>query len=103
MYIHYPIYRIYFFTLILYGIVVIMSKLPSEAHAEAKQFKLIYFSSIVKQVLTTYLNHSWVPFLEPTSNGVIIMKNHGCDPCGIRTHKPKADTLSTRPPLPLGS
>ena len=33
--------------------------------------KLIHFSLIVKQVLTTYLNCSQVRFLEPTSTGVI--------------------------------
>ena len=33
--------------------------------------KLIYFSSIVKQVFTIYLNHSQVCFLEPTSTSVI--------------------------------
>ena len=30
-----------------------------------------YFSSIVKEVLTTYLNHSRVRFLEPTNTGVM--------------------------------
>ena len=30
----------------------------------------VYFSLIVKQVLTTYLNHSRVCFLEPTSTGI---------------------------------
>ena len=45
----------------------------------------LYFSSIVKQVLTTCLNHSRVRFLEPTSTGVI-MRNHGRDPCGVRIH-----------------
>ena len=34
-------------------------------------FKLIYFSSIEKQVLTTYLNHARVRFLQPTSTGVL--------------------------------
>ena len=34
-------------------------------------FKVIYFSSIVKKILTTYLNHPRFPFLEPTSTGVI--------------------------------
>ena len=33
--------------------------------------KLIYLSSIVKQVLTAYLNHSQDRFLEPTCTGVI--------------------------------
>ena len=33
-------------------------------------FYIIYFSSIVKQVLTTYLNHSRVCFLEQTCTGV---------------------------------
>ena len=41
------------------------------------QFKLslnicIYFSLIVKQVLTTYINHSQVCFLEPTITGFIL-------------------------------
>ena len=35
------------------------------------EISLIYFSSIVKQVFTTYLNNSRVRFLEPTSTGVI--------------------------------
>ena len=35
------------------------------------KFKHIYFRSIVKQFLETYVRHSRVHFLEPTSNGVI--------------------------------
>ena len=31
----------------------------------------IYFSSIVKQVPATYINHSLVRFLEPTSTGAV--------------------------------
>ena len=61
-------------------------------------FKLIYFSSIVKQVITTYLNYSRDRFLEPTSTGVI-MRNHGRDPCGVRTHDPE---VARRTPYPLG-
>ena len=52
-------------------------------------FKFIHLSSIVKQVLTTYLNHSRVRFLEPASTGVITIRNHGRDPCEVRTHDPE--------------
>ena len=51
-------------------------------------FKLIYFCLIVKQVHTAYLNHSRVHFLE-TSLYCCHMRNHGCDPCGVRTHDPE--------------
>ena len=68
---------------------------------------IYHFNSIpiVKQVLTTYLNHSSrVHFLEPTSTGIIIMRNHSCDSCGVsnpRSRSYEADTLSIRPTLSL--
>ena len=63
--------------------------------------KLIYFSSIVKHVLTTYLSHSRVCLLEPTSAGVIslgwimFMARVGFEAWGC-----EVDTLSIKPPLP---
>ena len=66
------------------------------------EFKLIYFSSIVKQVLTTYLNHSQVCFLEPTSTGVIwgimVVTCVGFEPM---TWSCEADTLSMKTTTPL--
>ena len=48
-------------------------------------FKHINFSSIVKQVLVTYLNHSHVRFLEPTST-VVIWGITVVTLCRVRTH-----------------
>ena len=48
-------------------------------------FNHIYFSSIVKQVLETYINHSWVCF--PKLKLVLVLYEESCyDLCGVRTH-----------------
>ena len=52
----------------------------------------------MKQGLTTYLNHFWVCFLEPTSTGVI-WGIYGHDPYGVWTHGPEVDTLSISPSI----
>ena len=66
------------------------------------QFKHIYFSSIEKQVLATYINHSRVRFLEQTSTGVVwgnmVVTRVGFEPTIPRL---RGDTLSIRPLLPL--
>ena len=64
------------------------------------KFNLIYFSSIMKQVFTTYLDHSRGRFLEPTSTGVTwgIMIVYGSNP---RSRGCEADTFPIRPPLPF--
>ena len=38
--------------------------------------------------------------LEPASTGVIIMRNHGRDPCRVRTHDPE---VARQTPYPLGN
>ena len=68
------------------------------------QFSLvnhIYFSSIVKQILATYINHSRVRLsLFPGTNQYWChMRNHGRDPCGVWNHDLE---VARQTPYPLG-
>ena len=62
-------------------------------------FKLTYFRSIMKQVLTTYLNHSRGRFLEPVSTGVIWGTMAVTRVGGVRNHDPE---VARQTPYQLG-
>jgi hypothetical protein len=50
--------------------------------------KHIYLSSIVKQVLATYINHFPDRFLAGTNQDRFHMKKQGSDPIKTRTYNP---------------